>query len=118
MTNLRFKDYTFRHNPRKIVVRYLKVTAQSRCYGFGASLQELGSGLTIVEGEGELFGSDALEQFLSLKKMMEQQGSGILSGAGIEPMYAVFDSLQMVGKGGDNTISYTFRFIQERKREE
>ena len=72
----------------------------------------------IVEGEGELFGSDALEQFLSLKKMMEQQGSGILSGAGIEPMYAVFDSLQMVGKGGDNTISYTFRFIQERKMEE
>ena len=108
MTNLRFKDYTFRHNPRKIVVRYLKETAQSRCYGFGASLQELGSGLTIVEGEGELFGSDALEQ----------QGSGILSGAGIEPMYAVFDSLQMVGKGGDNTISYTFRFIQERKMEE
>ena len=64
MTNLRFKDYTFRHNPRKIVVRYLKETAQSRCYGFGASLQELGSGLTIVEGEGELFGSDALVPFL------------------------------------------------------
>ena len=60
----------------------------------------------------------ALEQFLSLKKMVEQQGSGILSGAGIEPMYAVFDSLQMVGKGGDNTISYTFRFVQERKMEE
>ena len=118
MTNLRFKDYTFRHNPRKIVVRYLKETAQSRCYRFGASLQEWGSGLTIVEGEGELFGSDALEQFLSLKKVMGQQGSGILSGAGIEPMYAVFDSLQMVGKGGDNTISYTFRFIQERKMEE
>ena len=72
----------------------------------------------MVEGEGELFGSDALEQFLLLKKMTEQQGSGILSGAGIEPMYAVFDSLQMVGKGGDNTISYTFRFVQERKMEE
>lgn len=72
----------------------------------------------MVEGEGELFGSDALEQFLLLKKMTEQQGSGILSGAGIEPMYAIFDSLQMVGKGGDNTISYTFRFVQERKMEE
>ena len=71
-----------------------------------------------MEGEGELFGSYELKQYLSLKKMMEQQGSGILSGAGIEPMYAVFDSLQMVGKGGDNTISYTFRFVQERKMEE
>lgn len=118
MTNLRFKDYTFRYNPRRLVVRYTKETVSARCYGFGASLQQLGAGLTVVEGEGELFGKDAMEQFLALKKLMQQNESGILSGAGLAPMQAVFESLQMVGKGGDNTISYTMRFIEERKIEE
>ena len=118
MTNLRFKEYTFRHNPRKIVVRHTRETASAHCYGFGNTLQELGPGLTVIEGEGELFGADALEQFLSLRKLMQDSGSGVLSGAGIEPMYAVLESLQMVGKGGDNTISYTFRFLEERRIEE
>ena len=64
MTNLRFKEYTFRNNPRRLVVRHSRKTSAVSCYGIGESLQELGSGLTIVEGEGELFGEDALEQFI------------------------------------------------------
>ena len=114
MTNLRFKEYTFRNNPRRLVVRHSRKTSAVSCYGRGESLREMGSGLTIVEGEGELFGEDALEQFIALRKLMQQGGSGILSGAGLEPMQAVFDSLEMVGQGGDKTISYSFRFTEER----
>ena len=114
MTNLRFKDYIFRHNPRKIVTRYQQKTAVSLCYGFGQTVQQLGKGITVVEGEGELFGPDAMEQFFVLRKLAEQGGSGILSGAGLEPMKAVFEDLQMVGRGGDQTITYIFRFVEER----
>ena len=64
MTNLRFKEYTFRHNPRSLTVRSRRLTAQVSCFGLGQALQELGPGLTEVEGEGELFGTDAMEQFL------------------------------------------------------
>ena len=114
MTNLRFKEYIFRNNPRRLTVRHNRRVSAVCCFGVGESLQELGSGLTVVEGEGELFGEDALEQFIALRKLMQQGDSGILSGAGLEPMQAVFDSLEMVGQGGDRTISYTFRFTEKR----
>lgn len=33
MTNLRFKEYTFRHNPRSLTVRSRRLTAQVSCFG-------------------------------------------------------------------------------------
>lgn len=112
--NLRFKEYTFRHNPRSLTVRSRRLTVQVSCFGLGQALQELGPGLTEVEGEGELFGTDAMEQFLALRQLQEQGGSGILSGAGLEPMRAVFDSLEMTGTGGDGAIGYRVHFIEDR----
>ena len=114
MTNLRFKEYTFRNNPRRLVVLHRKRTASAVCCGFGESLQQLGPGLSEVQGEGELFGEDAMEQFAQLRAWMEG-GSGVLSGAGLEPMRAVLESLQMTGSGGEAVIGYRFRFIEERK---
>ena len=114
MTNLRFKEYTFRHNPHSLTVHSRRLTAQVSCFGLGQALQELGPGLTEVEGEGELFGTDAMEQFLELQQLQGQGGSGILSGAGLEPMRAVFDSLEMTGTGGDEAIGYRVHFIEDR----
>ncbi len=115
MTNLRFKEYTFRNNPRKLVVKCSQRTTRACCFGFGETLQLLGKGLVAVEGEGELFGDDAQEQFTVLKNLMQQGGSGILSGAGLEPMRAVFEDLQMLGNGGDQVIIYRFRFVEQRE---
>ena len=55
-----------------------------------------------------------MEQFAQLRALMEG-GSGVLSGAGLEPMRAVLESLQMTGSGGEAVIGYRFRFIEERK---
>ena len=55
-----------------------------------------------------------MEQFLALRQLQEQGGSGILSGAGLEPMRAVFDSLEMTGTGGDGAIGYRVHFIEDR----
>ena len=82
MTNLRFKEYVFRHNPARLKVSRCQKVSRSCCYGVGEHLQLLGNGLTVVEGEGELFGADALEQFYALQKLAGQ-GVGLLSGAGL-----------------------------------
>ena len=55
-----------------------------------------------------------MEQFLELQQLQGQGGSGILSGAGLEPMRAVFDSLEMTGTGGDEAIGYRVHFIEDR----
>ena len=80
MTNLRFKEYTFRHNPHSLTVRSRRLTAQVSCFGLGQALQELGPGLTEVEGEGELFGTDAMEQFLELQQLQGQGGRADAGG--------------------------------------
>ena len=69
MTNLRFKEYVFRHNPARLKVSRCQKVSRSCCYGVGEHLQLLGNGLTVVEGEGELFGADALEQFYALQRL-------------------------------------------------
>lgn len=117
MTNLRFKDYVFRHNPEKLIVTCQKKVARFCCYGFGETIQELGRGVIRIEGEGELFGADAMKQFIRLKQLMQQSGSGILSGAGLEPMQAVFADLKMTGKGGKEEIGYWFCFIEQREQQ-
>ena len=114
MTNLRFKEYTFRHNPRSLTVRSRRLTAQVSCFGLGQALQELGPGLTEVEGEGERLGTEAREQLLALRELQGQGGGGIWSGAGLERMRAVFDSLEMTGTGGDGAIGYRVHFIEDR----
>ena len=114
MTNLRFKEYVFRHNPARLKVSPCQKDSRSCCYGLGEHLQLLGNGLTVVEGEGELFGADALEQFYALQKLAGQ-GVGLLSGAGLEPMQAVLEEVEMVGVGGQELVEYRVRFVEERK---
>lgn len=114
MTNLRFKEYVFRHNPAKLKVSRCQKISRSSCYGFGEHLQLLGDGLTVVEGEGELFGADAVEQFYALQKLVGQ-GAGLLSGAGLEPMQAVLEEAKMLGVGGQELVEYRVRFVEERK---
>lgn len=115
MTNLRFKEYQFPHNPRRLTVGYLRNTVSSACFGFGAAIQDLGPGLTAVEGEGEFFGKDAMAQFQTLRQVFLEEGSGTLSGAGLEPMKAIFQNLTLLGKGGESALSYSFRFVEERE---
>ena len=55
-----------------------------------------------------------LALFHTIGVLQEQGGSGILSGAGLEPMRAVFDSLEMTGTGGDGAIGYRVHFIEDR----
>ena len=114
MTNLRFKEYVFRYNPARLKVSRCQKVSRSCCYGVGEHLQLLGNGLTVVEGEGELFGADALEQFYALQKLAGQ-GVGLLSGAGLEPMQAVLEEVEMVGVGGQELVEYRVRFVEERK---
>ena len=108
MTNLRFKEYVFRHNPARLKVSRCQKVSRSCCYGVGEHLQLLGNGLTVVEGEGELFGADALEQFYALQKLAGQ-------GVGLEPMQAVLEEVEMVGVGGQELVEYRVRFVEERK---
>ena len=114
---MRFQDYTWKHNPKTIQVACRREIKEWKLPGQGNLLQDLGPGKRIVTGEGELFGADAMKQFTELKRLMQQGGSGILSGAGLEPMQAVFANLEMVGKGGREEIGYRFCFIEQREQE-
>lgn len=117
MNNLRFGMYEFRHNPASLTVRYQQETAASLCWGAGQTVQNLGPGLCVVEGEGELFWEDGvspMEQFAQMREVFCRGEGQVLSGAGLEPMNAIWESLTLLGQGGDRWVRYQVRFLQER----
>lgn len=114
LTNLKFGDYTFRNNPRKLFMSYTQNTSTVSCLGFGSAIQNVGSALAVVDVEGELFGQDALQQFESLRQIFAMGKSAVLAGAGIEPIMAILSTLTLLGQGGSDVISFSARFIQER----
>lgn len=116
MTRLRFGEYEFSHNPERLTVRYRQEVAAGSCYGFPAGVQQLGPGLTEVEGEGVFFGRDAMEQFERLREVFRLGEVRLLSGAGLEPMWAVFHRLSLLGRGGDgeDLVRYQVSFLEER----
>lgn len=114
MTNLRYKEYQFTHNPRKLTVKLARNTVTIPCLGFGSAVQEMGPGVRVVEGEGEFFGENVMEQFSAMEQIFSEGGSGTLSGAGLEPMKALFQDLMLTGQGGEQVLSYFVRFVEER----
>ena len=118
MVNLQFGQYKFPHNPKKLRV----ITAQQLkgivCAQGGEITQRLGRGRTVIEGEGEFYGPQAMHQYEQLRLVFEQGEKAVLFGAGVEPMEASPQQLELVGQGGAGTVGYRFRFIEDDSRKQ
>lgn len=110
---MRFKDYTWKYNPKTIEVSYRREIKEWKLPGQGNLLQDLGPGKRIVTGEGEFFGEDCLFQFQQLSELCRQGGTGFLvlpDSAGFE---AELVSLVMNGRAGPDVIGYRFEFWEQ-----
>lgn len=107
---MKFKDYRWEHNPRELVfecgsdVKELKVP-----YG-KARVQNMGRKNMTVKGEGELYGEDCMEQFSRLYSLFKQGGAGVLSIPKLKPIYAVFESVKIIGEPKPDILTYSFVF--------
>lgn len=115
---MRFKGVQWHHNPREISFECDKTINELKSPYGNSYIQNTGRKNMKVKGTGELYGLDCLEQFDRLLGLFKQGGQGVLAIPHITPIFAVFESIKLVGtpKSDVLTYSFVFREVMESKR--
>lgn len=107
-----YRDFIFPNNPEIIRITHSrKISKLSIANGFDY-VEDFGGGYRIISGEGEFFGENAQNDFDSLKAVFEKGGGGMLYLPSQKPVYAVFESLELIGEDIDGVFKYKFRFAE------
>lgn len=113
LSSMRFKDYTWPHNPETFVMEYQRQVALHKVPMGGCVLQDLGVSCRVFRGEGEFAGTDAYEQFKELAAVFRETGPGVL----VHPVWrterAYFVSLSVTEEPRPDYVRYSFVFWEE-----
>ncbi len=113
LTPMRYKDYTWPHNPRVYSIDYQRTMAVNKTPFGGYQLQDLGNAHRVMEGEGEFVGEGAYEEFQRLACVFYEKGPGLL----VHPLWQVantyFVSLRVEQAPRPDYVRYSFAFWEE-----
>lgn len=113
LTPMRYKDYTWPHNPRVYTVEYRRTVVAHKVPFGKYSLQDLGRTYRVLQGEGAFAGEDAYEQFRKLEEVFYQEGPGLL----VHPVWpaasAYFVSLELTEEPLPDYVRYSFTFWED-----
>lgn len=110
---MKFKGYTWLHNPSKINISSIRDVKEINLPYAGCIYQDYGRKKRVVRGNGEFFGPDCRGQFNTLFALFKKEGSGYLTVPGISPFLAVFRVLEMTESPGPSSVQYSFEFWED-----
>ena len=93
---MRYKDYTWPHNPESCAVEYRRQIAAHKIPLGGWYLQDLGRTYRIFRGEGTFAGERAYEEFQTLAEVFDQTGPGLLVHPVWRTVSAYFVTLELM----------------------
>ena len=110
---MRYKEYTWPHNPETYTVEYRRCLAAHKVPFGGYCLQDLGNTYRVLRGEGVFAGEGAYEEFEKLETVFDQTGPGLL----VHPVWpaasAYFVSLSLAEEPLPDYVRYTFAFWED-----
>ena len=113
LTPMRFKDYTWPHNPEIYTVEYRRRIAAHPVPFGRCVLQDLGRAYRVLRGEGVFAGEGAYEEFKRLAAVFQENGPGLL----VHPVWpaerAYFVELQVTEKPLPDYVRYSFAFWED-----
>lgn len=113
LSPMRFKDFTWPHNPEIYrVSRQRKIAAYQAPFG-GCRMQDLGMTYRVMQGEGTFSGSDAYDQFQKLERVFSRGGAGVLSHPVWPAQRAWFVSLELKEQPLPDYVHYAFIFWED-----
>ncbi len=113
LTPMRYKGYTWPHNPRVYSIDYERKMAVNKV-PFGLYyLQDLGRTRRVMEGEGEFVGPEAYSQFGQLANVFYEEGPGLLVHPIWQAASAYFISLRVEQEPLPDYVRYSFVFWEE-----
>ena len=113
LSSMRYKNYTWPHNPKTFVVEYRRQIAAQKVPMGGCVLQDLGVNCRILRGEGEFAGPDAYEEFKTLADVFRQEGPGMLVHPVWQTDRAYFVSLSVMEEPKPDYVRYSFAFWED-----
>ena len=108
---MRFKDFTFPHEPERLEIAVKNRLGLGHCPGYGPAIQELGVQERVISGEGAFFGPKAAEQYRR-EEVFFQQTPGVLVLPGHTAVTAHFSRLGWLGEGDGGILRYSFEFVE------
>lgn len=109
---MKYKTFTFPHEPEKLEVRLRNCLGIGHCPGYGPVIQELGVNQRVIAGEGAFFGPQAEEQYRRLEELFFQQTPGRLILPSHAAVTAHFSRLGWLGQGDGQVVRYSFEFLE------
>ena len=113
LSSMRYKNYTWPHNPETFVVEYRRQMAAHKVPMGGCVLQDLGVNCRILRGEGEFAGPGAYEEFKALAEVFRQEGPGMLVHPVWQTDRAYFVSLSVTEEPKPDYVRYSFVFWED-----
>ena len=112
MLNMRFGTFVWPNNPRTYTLSCKRQTAVHKVPMGGFVVQDLGRTATVMQGEGEFFGTRAYETFQELLAVFRAGGAKML----VHPLWqaerAYFTELQLTQEPRDDYAAYRFTFCE------
>ena len=110
---MRYKDYTWPHNPETYTVEYRRQVVSHKVPLGGWCLQDLGQVRRVLRGEGTFAGDGAYEEFQDLAAVFFQEGPGML----VHPVWltvsAYFVELELLEEPLPDYVRYSFAFWED-----
>lgn len=107
-----YKDFVFPVVPYAIRISE-KRNISNRIVPYGGSVvEDLGKTARVISGEGEFYGENCIGDFIRLKSVMAKGGGGMLYIPSQSPVYAVFESLELICSDSEDVVRYSFRFTE------
>ena len=114
LSAMRFKDFTWPHNPRTFRVEWQRRVAVLDAPGGRYRVQELGKTCRVLRGEGEFCGPDAYETFERLAETFSQDGPGALRHPLWHANAGYFTRLELTQEPRADYVAYAFEFDETR----
>lgn len=107
---MKYKDFTWPHNPRTYTIEYRRAMGNHKVPFGRYHLQDLGPTRRVMKGEGEFVGEGAYEQFKALAGVFYSDGPGILIHPVWQAANAYFVELSLAQEPRKDYVRYTFTF--------
>lgn len=113
LTPMRYKNYTWPHNPRTYTIEYERKMAVHKVPFGRCHLQDLGLTRRIMRGEGEFTGEGAYAEFKRLATVFYDDGPGLLIHPVWQNANTFFVELSLKQEPREDYVRYTFTFWEQ-----
>ena len=113
LTPMRYKEFTWPHNPEIYTVEYRRQMAAHKVPFGRCVLQDLGYTYRVLKGEGVVTGNDAYRQFQELAAVFQESGPGLLVHPVWQAERAYFVELKVTEEPLPDYVRYSFTFWED-----